>query len=216
VSVKKVHGRFLAAERSLAEARRSWDRVPRWVRRCLEWALPVPLLALDERGRRLHEALLGLERSCREVALSEEVLRAYPARLLPEHGGRYRSSDFAMDPANPLRPPPAGEVPRRMRLLEARLQGWQEAWDRAPDPEEVFRRAVELHWTLGRIHPFADGNGRVARLAMNHLLRRYGRGYVIYPSLGESDRFWELLQRAGSPEGLSALVDFARTCEERP
>ena len=36
------------------------------------------------------------------------------------------------------------------------------------------------------IHPFSDGNGRVARLALNHLMRRYGQPYLVLPPLNES------------------------------
>lgn len=34
----------------------------------------------------------------------------------------------------------------------------------------VFERAVRLHMAIINIHPFNDGNGRVARLAMNYEL----------------------------------------------
>ena len=34
----------------------------------------------------------------------------------------------------------------------------------------VFERAVRLHMAIINIHPFSDGNGRVARLIMNYEL----------------------------------------------
>ena len=34
----------------------------------------------------------------------------------------------------------------------------------------VFERAVKLHMAITNIHPFSDGNGRVARLIMNYEL----------------------------------------------
>lgn len=44
-----------------------------------------------------------------------------------------------------------------------------------PDPASAF----EAHFRLVSIHPFADGNGRAARLLMNLLLLRGG-----YPPVG--------------------------------
>lgn len=55
---------------------------------------------------------------------------------------------------------------------------------------------MDLYQRLGLIHPFSDANGRVARLAMNHLMRRYGLGYVVLPPLDEPGPLWEALQEA--------------------
>lgn len=38
----------------------------------------------------------------------------------------------------------------------------------------VVLRAAELHYNIVAVHPFADGNGRTARLMMNYLLLRHG------------------------------------------
>jgi Fic family protein len=39
--------------------------------------------------------------------------------------------------------------------------------------------AAELHYNLAAVHPFADGNGRTARLLMNLHLLRSGYGYTV-------------------------------------
>lgn len=72
-----------------------------------------------------------------------------------------------------------------------------------------MKLGVETYHQLGSIHPFHDGNGRVARLSMNYLLRRYGLGYVVFPALDESGVFWDLLLRAKN-DGLEGLITFAR------
>ena len=77
-----------------------------------------------------------------------------------------------------------------------------------------MRAAVDLYQRLGFIHPFADGNGRVARLAMNHLLRRYGQGYVVFPPLSEAPDLMEALQEAHKSR-LEPLLALARRCIER-
>jgi len=40
-------------------------------------------------------------------------------------------------------------------------------------------RAVLGHWMLGYIHPFPDGNGRVARFLMNAMLASGGYPWTI-------------------------------------
>lgn len=58
--------------------------------------------------------------------------------------------------------------PARMPELMAEFGRWLES---APD---TFQAAFDAHLTLVSVHPFADGNGRTARLLMNLLLLRGG------------------------------------------
>jgi Fic family protein len=116
-----------------------------------------------------------------------------------------------MGPDNPLRPPSPGELPGLLAALDARMARNDAA---GRDTEAALRSAVELHHRIGTLHPFSDGNGRVARLAMNHQLRRFGHAYVIYPPLSESERFWNVLLGAGRGD-FEPLVSFARTCRFR-
>ena len=54
-------------------------------------------------------------------------------------------------------------VPKRMKELKEKYQNeWQKL--------TVFERAVKLHMAIINIHPFSNGNGRVARLIMNYEL----------------------------------------------
>ena len=56
-------------------------------------------------------------------------------------------------------------VPQKMNELKEKYETtWQDL--------TVFERAVKLHMTITNIHPFSDGNGRVARLIMNYELIR--------------------------------------------
>lgn len=60
--------------------------------------------------------------------------------------------------------PPAGEVPRLMAELSNELA--------APDARPVFVRAAMAHLNLAMIHPFRDGNGRMARALQTLVLAR--------------------------------------------
>ena len=54
-------------------------------------------------------------------------------------------------------------VSKRMEELKQKYENdWQNL--------TVFERAIKLHMAIVNIHPFSDGNGRVARLIMNYEL----------------------------------------------
>ena len=54
--------------------------------------------------------------------------------------------------------------------------------------------ATLFHYRFIRIHPFQDGNGRIARLIVNFILRRFGYPMVIIHSEDEEDYFRTLRQ----------------------
>jgi Fic family protein len=108
-------------------------------------------------------------------------------------------------------PPSWRKIGPLMAELAGRIGTFQHerGLDEKSVPGTVLQVAVDLYCRLGWIHPFEDGNGRTARLAMNHLLRRFGLGYVIFPPLGESSALWEALHQAdrGDPSPLIELAN---------
>lgn len=210
--IKKAHERFLEACRSLSPDA-AWlagsGRLRTWLARAL---VPIPLLGLHPGGGGLLNALQWLEFNCRQLPLSEEVLRQYHSMVydgVAELRGAYRKHELVV---SDVRRPAADKVPSMMKMLDVKLKQEQKDLDREkPTYDSVLALAVEIHRKIGHIHPFADANGRVARLAMNHVLRRYGAGYVVYPSLSDSPQLWEDLKRAdrGDPKPLLA---FAQGC----
>jgi Fic family protein len=69
-------------------------------------------------------------------------------------------------------------------------------------------RAARLHWRLLWVHPFVDGNGRTARLAMNFSLMRDGYPPAV---IRKEDRqaYLRALEEScsrGEPGELVALV----------
>lgn len=66
--------------------------------------------------------------------------------------------------------PPPAEVPRRIQGLSSWIAAREERLVDFPPPV----LAGVAHYAITDIHPFADGNGRVARLATAALLMRHG------------------------------------------
>ena len=62
--------------------------------------------------------------------------------------------------------------------------------------------AATVHYRFVRIHPFDDGNGRMARLLMNLILIRHGYTVAIVP-IDQRDRYLQELERADRTEDLA-------------
>ena len=73
--------------------------------------------------------------------------------------------------------------------------------------------AATFHYRFVRIHPFDDGNGRLARLLMNMILVKHGYTVAIIP-IQERNRYIESLEQADKSEDLAQFVAYvAGSCE---
>lgn len=81
-------------------------------------------------------------------------------------------------------PPPAGELPERL----ARMLDFANNDDPRPFLHPLVR-AIVLHFWLAYLHPFADGNGRMARALFYWQMLRSGYEFAQYLSIsGPIDR----------------------------
>lgn len=114
-----------------------------------------------------------------DIPLTEESVcmlhRIFYQQINPEMAGQYRhipvfisGSQYAVSPV--------AEIPRRMQQL---IQ-WYNDHERKMHPVLL---AAELHQRFVYIHPFVDGNGRVARLLMNLALLRNDYNIAIIPAV---------------------------------
>lgn len=76
------------------------------------------------------------------------------------------------------RPPPASEIPDRMQAV-CDFANHQDAGSYIPP----ILRAITLHFMIGYIHPFEDGNGRIARAVFYWLMLRNGYWLTEYISI---------------------------------
>lgn len=80
--------------------------------------------------------------------------------------GKYRNQQVYIEGAVHV-PPPAREVPKLMQRVIKQLNSNEEK-------EKAIISASKVHYLITFIHPFIDGNGRVARLLLNLRLMRAG------------------------------------------
>ena len=82
------------------------------------------------------------------------------------------------------------------------------------DSKSVLTAAAYFHAKFENIHPFADGNGRTGRLAMNYLLVRHNHPPVI---IHEEDRkeYYEALEAWDRDQDLKPLRTFLQSQTEK-
>lgn len=78
--------------------------------------------------------------------------------------------------------------------------GWEEG-SRLTDP---FHRAVYVMFLVSEVHPFTDGNGRSARVAMNAELVRHDLHRIVVPTVARID-YMSALRRASVDNGIGGL-----------
>ncbi len=121
----------------------------------------------------------------REIDL-REMHRLVVGHSPEAHPGEYRNIGVLIT-GSEMRPPEPLAVPGLMDVLVR--------WMTQSDELDVLVRAAVVHHKFAASHPFADGNGRVARLLMNLVLLRNG-----YPIVNirreERPRYYEALSYA--------------------
>lgn len=96
-------------------------------------------------------------------------------------------------------------VPGKMHTLLQTINELQ-----APSSAEVVFVAAKAHYDFVLIHPFDDGNGRMARLLMNLILIKYGFPPAIIKTQDKQQYFSALRQADGGQ--LDVFVEYIAGC----
>ena len=137
---------------------------------CDRWPIstPAPTKEFDDEGFR-NAYLYMVHMALREVfSITEEDLRILHTKLYCGdkiyHPGQYRIDEVSLSGSD-YQFPVACRVPFLIKKLCKR-------WNQIQVNDPVLF-AAQVHQELVDIHPFYNGNGRVARLCMNAVLLRY-------------------------------------------
>jgi CRISPR-associated endonuclease/helicase Cas3 len=139
-----------------------------------------------------------------EESLLIEFHRRIAGDLVPEWAGRWRAIEVRV---GNLLPPPPHAVPARMRDYCLDLQvRWAEAAASIGDLTLEFLAFAEGRFLT--VHPFQDFNGRVVRLFLSELLRRFDLPPVRLEAEGESERAaYFVALEAADRNDLSPLIE---------
>jgi cell filamentation protein, protein adenylyltransferase len=103
--------------------------------------------------------------------------------------GNYRKQNVRIVGANHL-PPQSIKIPRLMSEFIEWLNENENEYNK-----NIAELAAVIHYKLVMIHPFIDGNGRVARLLMNLLLMKHGYPPAIILKV-DRRRYYRVLNEA--------------------
>jgi len=131
------------------------------------------------------------------LGLHKEVTKNTKCRLV----GAYRDSDVRISGSEWIPPSPA-DVPRQMD----RLFIWYRNHKDGLHPVELV---AVVHTKMVQIHPFTDGNGRVARLVMNWILLRSGHP-MLYIEARDKIHYYEAIEAADRGDQ-KPIVKYAAT-----
>ena len=135
--------------------------------------------------RQLHKTLLREDyEMCRE--LSDGVYTTFTI-----HAGRYKTRPNSVQTRY-------GDIftyasPEETPALMADLVNWYNDEEQRGEMHPVDL-AILFHYRYIRIHPFEDGNGRIARLLVNYILSRHGYPMVVVRSRKKKDYLESLHQ----------------------
>jgi len=132
-----------------------------------------------------HQAALSLmdDLAAQKTPLGQAELREMHRLLFaqswPESAGRFRTENIEITGAAYL-PPHWLRVPE---LTYQALASLNYRLEQTPEdkPAAIVELAAQAHYDVAAIHPFRDGNGRIARLLLNYVFRYFGMPYVIIP-----------------------------------
>jgi len=153
------------------------------------------------------KAITYVEKITKRSLREQDILTLHQIimKSITDDAGRYRATEVRIGGADFI-PPPAYEIPH----LTKELVDW---YNLNPDELRPIELASMLHHRFVYMHPFHDGNGRVARLLMNLTLIRNGYPLAVILNV-DRKKYYDTLKRADNKDP-SPFVNFVAAAEER-
>jgi len=120
--------------------------------------------------------------------------------------GSYRDHDLTVRGAG-FTPSPFYEISKHMKELVHLINN-------NPDELRPIEHAAQVHYDFAWIHPFEDGNGRIARLLMNLLLVRNGYPFTVIKNVDRKKYLRTLKEMDTEGNFEPFLIFVARSVEQ--
>ncbi len=99
--------------------------------------------------------------------------------------------------------------PGQVKPAMGNLIDWYRAKEREGEHPVII--AATFHYRFVRIHPFDDGNGRMARLLMNLILIKHGYSVALIRQQDRA-RYIDEIERVDKTEDLTRFIDYMASC----
>ncbi|MFH0876232.1 MAG: Fic family protein [archaeon] len=98
-------------------------------------------------------------------------------------------------------------MPPGAELVEVELEKIIESLNESR--EHVFEKACIFHLRLVSLHPFLEGNGRIARMLFNYILWKEGYPMVVFP-FARMDSYFNSLEKCHEEDSPRAFITWMK------
>lgn len=147
-----------------------------------------------------------VDMAAKGIALTEDGLKDLHQILMEGFnipGGLYRNVDISVKGSNHTPPSYVKVYDRMEKYINYIAEG---------PKEDVFEYISYCHLQLAKIHPFLDGNGRLARLVLNYELMSNGFAPVIITA-DERDKYHTVLEQFKVEKEITPFKDYLKELE---
>lgn len=120
--------------------------------------------------------------------------------------GNYRTEDLIVTGAG-FTPPPPFEIETLMKNMIHMIND-------NPDELTPIELAAQAHYDLAWIHPFSDGNGRMARLVLNLVLLKNGYPFTVIQAV-ERKTYLRTLRHMDTEAEIGPFTLYVARCVEQ-
>lgn len=141
--------------------------------------------------------------------ITEKDIRSIHGLLMKgiiHDAGQYRSDDRIVRGAG-FTPPPPYEIKSHITKLVDLINNNH-------DELTPIDLAAQVHYDLAWIHPFSDGNGRMARLLLNFILLRNGYPFTVVQAV-ERKTYLRTLRHMDTQAEIEPFIMYVTRCVEQ-
>ncbi len=146
--------------------------------------------------------LFGVALATKNEIFTENDLKDIHEKVVNgfSNGGLYRNVDISIKGSNHT-PPSFIKVYDRMKKYFDTINS---------NEFDVYYKIAFSHLQLMKVHPFLDGNGRLARIVLNCMLLHYGLKPVII-KYEDKDQYFALLEEFKVNKNIEPFIDFIKS-----